>query len=111
MFTAGGVRWLSFFSCKVDFTRHVRGLPQRSQRHAFEQSLGAFVFDDGVGRLSSVAIFGHVAGFSVAAFLALQSDLKDFHRRNHGDCFCDAGCYTSYIMVYFVTTGLESGHS
>lgn len=42
--------------------------------------------------MGSVAVFGHFAGFFVAAFLALEPDFEDFHRRDHGDRFCYTGC-------------------
>ena len=80
---------------KDRITRHIRCLAQRSQGHAFEQCLGPFVFDDDVGRVSSIAVFWRIASF---AFLTLQAYLEDFHRRDYSDCFCDASCETSCGM-------------
>ena len=74
----------------------IRTLAQGCEGDAAVEGAEAFFFDDGVGGMRGVAVFGDVEGVSHGVVLGLEADFDDFHRGDHRDGFGHTGGETGW---------------
>ncbi|KAI6766934.1 hypothetical protein HG531_011294 [Fusarium graminearum] len=80
-------------SSKVDSL--VRTLPQSRQAHTAVQRTKTLFLNDGVERVSSVAVLGNIEGIRHGVVLRLKTDLDDLHGCHDADGFRNTGSQTS----------------
>lgn len=66
-------------------------LAESSETDTAVEGAEAFLLDDGVESVSSVAVLGDVHWVGHGVVLGLQTDLDDFHGSDDGDGLCDTG--------------------